>query len=430
LDSKLPSSGISQLLFLFLSLPKSREGIMQLIEVTDKKTRKDFLDVARIIYKNDKTWVCPLDIEINNIFDPKENTFYSHGDACRWILKDNSGNLIGRVAAFINEKKANTFDQPTGGMGFFECIDNQDAAFKLFDQAKKWLSDRKMEAMDGPINFGENDVFWGLLVDGFTHPGYGMQYNPPYYQALFEAYGFEFYFEQVSNHLDMTKPFPERFAKIANWVMKKPGYEFKHLDYSETEKFVKDFVEIYNDGWQFHENFSPMDPQNLRNQLEKARDIIDPRLIWFAYVNEEPAAFIIMFPDANQVIKHMNGKLNWWSKLKFFYYKNIAKVIDRGRVVIMGCKVKYQKSGVESGIFISVKNVLDELNKYKEMELSWVGDFNPKMRQLHESVGAVFAKKHITYRKLFDESKSLERSSIIAKDTREQHLNQNESDAK
>ena len=126
----------------------------------------------------------------------------------------------------------------------------------------------------------------------------------------------------------------------------------------------------------------------------------------------------------------MNGKLNWWSKLKFFYYKNIAKVIDRGRVVIMGCKVKYQKSGVESGIFISVKNVLDELNKYKEMELSWVGDFNPKMRQLHESVGAVFAKKHITYRKLFDESKSLERSSIIAKDTREQHLNQNESDAK
>ena len=109
--------------------------------------------------------------------------------------------------------------------------------------------------------------------------------------------------------------------------MKKPGYEFKHLDYSQTEKFVKDFVEIYDDGWQFHENFSPMDPQNLRNQLEKARAIIDPRLIWFAYVNEEPAAFIIMFPDANQVIKKMNGKLNWWSKLKFFYYKIFGQTI-------------------------------------------------------------------------------------------------------
>jgi hypothetical protein len=401
---------------------------MQLIEVNNKTTQKEFLEVARIIYKDDKTWVCPLDVEISNIFNAKENTFYTHGDACRWVLKNSSGELIGRVAAFINEQKAHTFDQPTGGMGFFECIDNKDAAFMLFDQAKSWLEERKMEAMDGPVNFGENDVFWGLLVEGFTHPGYGMQYNPPYYKDLFESYGFDFYFEQVSNHLDMTKPFPERFAKIANWVMKKPGYEFKHLDYSQTEKFVSDFVEIYNDGWQFHESFSPMDPQNLRNQLEKARAIIDPRLIWFAYVNDEPAAFIIMFPDANQVIKKMNGKLNWWTKLKFFYYKNITKSITRARVVIMGCKVKYQKSGVESGIFISVKNILDELNQYAEMELSWVGDFNPKMRQLHESVGAVFAKKHITYRKLFNEAKEVSRSSIIAKDTKETHLDNTKKD--
>ena len=394
---------------------------MQLIEVNNKNTQKDFLEVARIIYKDDPVWVCPLDIEIDNIFNPKENTFYTHGEACRWILKNDNGELIGRVAAFINEKKAFTFDQPTGGMGFFECINDKKAAFMLFDKAKAWLEERKMDAMDGPINFGENDVFWGLLVEGFTHPGYGMQYNPPYYKEMFEEYGFQFYFEQVSNHLDLTKPFPERFSKIANWVMKKPGYRFEHLDYDKTEKYISDFVEIYNDGWQYHENFTPMDPQNLRNQLEKARDIIDPRFIYFAYVNDEPAAFLIMFPDANQIIKHMNGKLNLWTKLKFFYYKNIAKKLTRARIVIMGCKVKYQKSGVESGIFISLKNILDSINQYKELELSWVGDFNPKMRQLHESVGAVFAKKHITYRKYFKDTKA-GRSTIIARDTRDKHL--------
>ena len=116
---------------------------MQLIEVNNKNTQKDFLEVARIIYKDDPVWVCPLDIEIDNIFNPKENTFYTHGEACRWILKNDNGELIGRVAAFINEKKAFTFDQPTGGMGFFECINDKKAAFMLFDKAKAWLEERK-----------------------------------------------------------------------------------------------------------------------------------------------------------------------------------------------------------------------------------------------------------------------------------------------
>jgi hypothetical protein len=81
--------------------------------------------------------------------------------------------------------------------------------------------------MDGPINFGENDNFWGLLVEGFTPPSYGMNYNPPYYKAFFEDYGFETEYEQITNHLDVHKPFSERFTKIANWVIQKPGYTFQ-----------------------------------------------------------------------------------------------------------------------------------------------------------------------------------------------------------
>ena len=130
---------------------------MQLVEVKDKKTAKQFLDVARIIYKDDTVWVCPMDSDINAVFNPVKNVFYSHGNAIRWILFDDNGKLIGRVAAFINEKKAFNFDQPTGGIGFFECINDEKAAFLLFDKCKEWLSKRGMKAMDGPINFGEND---------------------------------------------------------------------------------------------------------------------------------------------------------------------------------------------------------------------------------------------------------------------------------
>ena len=78
------------------------------------------------------------------------------------------------------------------------------AAFLLFDTAKEWLSSKGMQAMDGPINFGENDTNWGLLVEGFTQPGFGMGYHKKYYEEHFlKKYGFKNYFEQYSYHKDV-----------------------------------------------------------------------------------------------------------------------------------------------------------------------------------------------------------------------------------
>ena len=181
---------------------------MQVVAVNNSSLKNDFLNVPKILYKNDKNWICPLDSEVENVFNPKKNNFFNHGKCTCWVLKDDRGNLIGRVAAFINEKKAYNYNQPTGGMGFFECIDNQSAAFLLFDTAKEWLTEHGMQAMDGPINFGENDSFWGLLVEGFTPPSFGMNYNFPYYKKFFEAYGFVTEYEQLTNHINLTIPFP------------------------------------------------------------------------------------------------------------------------------------------------------------------------------------------------------------------------------
>lgn len=394
---------------------------MQIIPVKDHKTIREFLKVPRIIYKNDPVWVCPLDIETESIFDPKENSFFTHGEASRWVLKDEEGNLVGRVAAFINKNKAYTYQQPTGGMGFFECIDNLEAAFQLFDTCRDWLTERGMKAMDGPINFGENDVNWGLLVEGFVHPGIGMNYNPPYYRKLFESYGFKFYFEQVSNHLDLTKPFPERFWRIAEWIRCKPEYQFRHFTYKESAKFIHDLKDIYDTAWAFHENFTPMEEKLLLKSLEKARPFLDEEMIWFVYHEEDPVAFLIMFPDVNQIIKHLHGKLNLWNQLKFLYL-NSRKTITRARIVIMGVKPKYQRCGLESGIFWHLNEVMKKKPHITELELSWVGDFNPKMRALHESVGAVFAKRHITYRKLFTDQALEQRSAIIPMDTKDKTI--------
>ncbi|WP_159521960.1 GNAT family N-acetyltransferase [Sunxiuqinia indica] len=385
---------------------------MQLQKVNNSDTIKLFHKLPHLIYKGDKNWAAPIQGMVENTFDPAKNPSFKHGEAERWVIVDQSGDPVGRIAAFINYDKAKTFEQPTGSCGFFECIDDQEVANLLFDTARDWLKERGMEAMDGPVNFGENYMNWGLLVDGFMPQGYGMPYNPKYYQKLFDNYGFKVYFEQFSYHLDYSVPFPERFWKIAGWVAQKPGYSFKHFDYNNTEKFIKDFSYIYDEAWRFHEHFNPLDPQDLRDFIKDSKAVLDPEMIWFAYHEDEPIALFVMVPDINQILQKLNGKLNFINMLKFLYYKK-KKAITRTRILIMGVVPKFQKSGIESAIFWHQDKLMKKKPQYTEVELSWAGDFNPKIISLYESVGGKHVKTHHTMRYLFDRNKPFERAPII-----------------
>ncbi|TVQ85297.1 MAG: GNAT family N-acetyltransferase [Bacteroidetes bacterium] len=385
---------------------------MKVIEVSNRKTRKAFHDVARIIYKDDDTWVCPLDKEIESIFEPGKNIFFTHGEATRWLLYDDKNQLIGRVAAFIDRNTAYKQEQPTGGMGFFECINNKKAAFLLFDTAREWLKEKGMEAMDGPINFGETDKYWGLLVDGFTHPSYEIAYNHPYYQGLFESYGFQTYYKQEGFHLDVTRELPPRFLKIAEWIAAKPDYSFQHFEWKNADQFGEDFCKVFNTAWvTFKENFKPLETEYIKKTLKKAKAIIDEEFIWIAYNKGEPIAIYLMYPDVNQILKKLNGKLNLVSMLKFLYLKK-KKTMTRARGVLMGVIPQFQGLGVESGIILKIAEVMARKPHYTEIEFSWVADFNPKMRKIFMAVGSVPAKHYITYRYLFDRNKPFKRYPI------------------
>jgi len=374
---------------------------MQTIEVTGKHVVQQFLELPFSIYRNDAQWVCPLMNDIESVFDPQKNNFFSFGKCNRWVLVDENNHTIGRIAAFINEKKAYNEEQPTGGCGFFECIDDQQAANMLFDQAKTWLESHGMKAMNGPINFGENDMWWGLLVDGFTSPFYGMNYNPPYYKALFESYGFTVKYDQISNRIDVRKGLPEKVAKISSWVAKRNGYIFRHLDTADIPKYSRDFKEIYNDAWKDFENFTSVTDATIEETINKIKPVMDPNLIWFAYTaKDEPVAFVMILPDTNELIRGLNGRLDLIGKLKFVWNKFTVKH-KRMRAVIMGTKEQYRNMGLESCLFMKLQEYTRPLKHYEELELSWVGDFNSKMLALHEAVGATYSKKHTTYIRKF-----------------------------
>jgi len=173
---------------------------MRLIEVQDDKTRKAFHDVPRRIYADDPVWIPHLKQDIDKVFDPAKNRLFKKGGVVkRWLVQDEAGKWAGRVAAFVNPKYSRGMDQPTGGIGFFESTDDDDVATLLLDVAEAWLKEQGMEAVDGPVNFGEKDRFWGLLVDNFHDlPSYGMNYNRPYYRRFFESRGYQVYYEQYT----------------------------------------------------------------------------------------------------------------------------------------------------------------------------------------------------------------------------------------
>lgn len=384
---------------------------MNSIEVKDKSTKRQFLEVPKCMYKGDNNWTCLLDAEIEGIFNPKHNTLFHGGDACRWILTDQNGSNIGRIAAFYNLTKANhaSNEQPTGGIGFFECINNQEAANRLFNVAKAWLVSKGMEAMDGPINFGENYVHWGLLVEGFMHQGYGMPYNFPYYKSLFENYGFQTYFEQYSYHVDLTKPFPAKQESFARFVMRKPNYRWEHFQMKHHQKYIQDLVDIFNSVWSdFHEDYTPITYQEFESVFLDAKMLINEELIVFAYDGDRPIGMIICFPDFNQVFKKLkNGRLNLINKIKLLYFRK--RSVTRARQLASGVIPEYQKAGIIGPLFLKM---IDACRKqgYTELETSWVGDYNDTVNKMYELMdNASKTKTHITYRFLFDRNKPFKR---------------------
>jgi hypothetical protein len=195
---------------------------MKIVEVATKELEQEFLMLPVRLYQNEPHWIRPLDKDILTVFDKQKNKAFRHGECQRWLLYSENNEVIGRVSAFINQKtvlKGN--DQPTGGMGFFECINNKSAAFMLFDQCRDWLATRGMEAMDGPVNFGTRDRWWGLLIEGFElDPNYQCNYNFPYYKEFFEQYGFQVYFYQLTFHRSVEGPLSPSYGRKPKWSLR------------------------------------------------------------------------------------------------------------------------------------------------------------------------------------------------------------------
>ena len=387
---------------------------MRLLEVLTLAQAREFVQFPVRLYAGEPNYVRPLDNDIAAVFDRDKNKYFRHGDLIRWLLVDEAGRTLGRVAAFINERTANTFAQPTGGMGFFECINSQEAANALLDGCRAWLVGKGMEAMDGPINFGDRDQWWGLLIDNFGPPLYGQNYNPAYYQQLLETYGFRLYFNQYTYFRKVADPISPNYEGKAAKVVNDPNYKFEHLRLRNLPKYAEDFRQVYNKAWVKHDGVKEMSPEQSANIMKKLRPIIDERVCWFAYYKGEPVGFFIGLPELNELFRHVGGQLNWWGKLKFAWYR------WRGAVrtltgIAFGIVPEHQRKGLESAFVLAVSKIVQDSRQvhYEDFVMNWIGDFNPKMMHVAETINGTIWRTHATYRYLFDRTKPFERAPVI-----------------
>lgn len=388
---------------------------MQLFPVNDSASARQFLQVAVELYEHDPKWIRPLDKDINDVFDPKKNKAFRFGEVERWLLRDQDDKLIGRIAAFVNKKYKNKGDDiPIGGIGFFECVNKQEAADLLFDNARHWLIQRGMEAMDGPINFGERDKWWGLVNKGFEEPLYCMNYNPPYYVDLFENYGFKLFFNQVCFGLDPKAPLEKKIVDRHAVFDGNPEFSSKHIKKNQLKKFAGDFTTVYNKAWAGHGGLKQMSREQVLLLFKKMKPVMDELLIWFAYHKEEPIAMFVNIPDLNQWFRHLNGKFDLFHKIKFLWIRR-SSPNKKFCGIVFGVVPEWQGKGADAYIIGESAKLIQQPNvAYTAYEMQWIGDFNPKMINVAEGLGpTVRTRNLVTYRYLFDRTREFKRHPIL-----------------
>lgn len=398
---------------------------MQLTEVTTPAQERTFLKVNNIIHRDNPAYIFPLEKDVRMVFDKKKNKAFRFGEAKRWILHDKQGQLIGRIAAFVNKKYKNKGDDgPVGGIGFFDCINDQAAADILFDVAKHWLMQKGMEAMDGPINFGERDRWWGLVVKGHElSPMYCMNFNPSYYVGLFENYGFRNYFNQIcfgmKANVRLQPKFYERHAECA----KDPNFSSANMKKDQLDNFAKDFTYIYNKAWAGHGGLKQLDEKVVRKMFHSMKPVMDERINWFIYYKDEPIGMWINLPDLNQWFKPLKGKFSLFHKLKFLWLKKTVKN-NKFTGLVFGIIPEFQGRGADSYIIVEGCKVVQGLTItdgryeigtpiYEDYEMQWIGEFNPKMVNVAEAIAGNRSRILTTYRYNFDRTKEFKPHPIL-----------------
>jgi GNAT superfamily N-acetyltransferase len=357
---------------------------------------KSFIELSWSVNAADPHWVPPLRMALEPVLDRRRHPFHRHAEVAYFLAERDDG-VVGRIAACVNRRHNDFHGESLGTLGFFECLDDAEAAAALLDAAAGWLRARGMTAMRGPFNFSTNDEFSspGVLVDGFdTPPRVMMSHNPPYYGGLMDAAGMRKAKDLLAYWVDGSSV-PERLRDAMEKLTRRAGVTVRSLRMGELKDEVARVQEVYNAAWSRNWGFVPMTDAEFEHLAKELRPVVEPRFVLIAEkADGEPIGFLLALPDLNQALRHLrDGRLFPFGVLKFLWYR---RTIDVARILTLGLKPGYQHLGIGAALYTRLLHVGREAG-YRAAEGSWILEDNHEMCTALEKIGCVAYKRYRVY---------------------------------
>jgi hypothetical protein len=343
---------------------------------------------------------------VEGVFNPRKNKIFEHGDAACFVLLDKNDQPIGRIAAFIDHRRNELNEYPVGGIGFFECVNDEEAARRLFACAEQYLAQWEIRAIDGPINFGERDKFWGLLTRGDQAPLYQENFHPTYYRAFFDRMGYEPYEQILTFHGKIEEVPIERFSQIARRVRKRYNLHTVRLSESNMKTFARHFSQVYNVAFRDNPYFKPLSPVLILKIFKQLRLIADLKMVAITYQEDRPVAFAGFIPDINPFLKPFKGRLNLLRIPLFLWrLKSAPKHLLKG--IALGIDPAYQRIGAFA---VLIDALYDEHLRwrYSDFYLATIRGHNSVMIKSIMNLGVEIQRVHLAFRKMMDPQLPLE----------------------
>lgn len=371
---------------------------IEIREAVTKKEVKQYIKFAWKVYRNDpelnKYWVPPVIFDYVKTLDKKQYPLWEHADRALFTAWRN-GEIVGTITAITNGNHNEIHKDKVGFWGFFECINDQAVANALFDTAKKWLKQRGMNAMRGPISPSMNDQC-GMLTKGFDSPPvFLMLYNPPYYNELCKNYGHHVGQELVAWHINQDIIDKVRLKRISDLVKKREKVTIRDINMKDFANEVKRIKALYNEAWEMNWGFVPMTDKEFEALAEGLKQVVDPELVYIVENQDgKPIGFSLSLPDMNIPLKHVNGNpLTPWGLVKFLWYKRKIKML---RTITMGVIPSYRNKGIDSVMNSEIVVRADQKGIYGS-EMSWVLKSNEAMSKLATAIGGEPYKEYAIY---------------------------------
>ncbi len=364
-------------------------------EVTGKSDLKKFLTLPWKIYRDNPYWVPPLIREDRKLFSPRHNPFWEHAARVLFIaFRD--GEVVGRIAAIEDRDFIAYHREQTGYFGFFECLDDPEAARGLFRATGDWLRKRGLAKMIGPLNPSTNAVC-GLLLEGYdSPPRFMMPYTLPYYHSLLEGCGLEKAKDLLAYRIPVPETMNPRLEKLAG-VLRKKGLSIRTIRMKDFHHELKQVRTIYNAAWAKNWGFVPITEAEIEHMARELKPLVVPELAFFAEYRGKTVGFYLVLPDYNQVIKKMNGKMGPLQILRFLTGR---KKIDAVRLMMAGIEEEYQKKGLDALLYLESARTTRDLG-YTDSEISWLLEDNILVIRAAEMMGGTLYKKYRIYQKSF-----------------------------